>query len=104
MQKVIDLLAGLLSDESLLAGAISSPRDKKSPLTKISIRPILLQDHLQYQFTYHEAQRVKHRNLDRAECQAEIMVLLKTNYRRHSYSHGRLITIFLLIKPIRPRS
>lgn len=82
MQKVVDLLASLLSDESLLSGTISSPRDKKSPVTKVSTRPMLLRDRLLYQFTYHEAKRVTHRNLDQTESQAEITALLKQHFNQ----------------------
>lgn len=96
MQKVIDLLAGLFSDESLLAGTLSSPLDKKNPVTKVSIRPILLQGHLQYQFTYHEAARVKHKNLIRTECQAELVALLSNGYRQAQlYSHSADYHVFV---------
>lgn len=82
MQKVIDLLEGIINDESLLTGTLSSPLDKKNPVTKVNIRPIVLQEQLHYQFTYHEATKVRHSNLSHTEAQAELLALLSSDYRQ----------------------
>lgn len=81
MQKVIDLLAAIIADESFIDCTISSPRDKGSALvTKVSVRPILLREQLLYQFTYHQAASVLHSNLDPAACQKELVKLLQNEF------------------------
>lgn len=82
MHKVIELLQGLFSDGYLLTGTLSSPVEKKNPVTKVSVRPITLTEQLHYQFTFHEATKVRHSNLSPSEAEAELINLLSNDYRQ----------------------
>lgn len=82
MHKVIELITELLGVESLLAATLSRPQDKRNPVTRVHIRPIELQGQLHYQFAYYEAEKVKHRNLTKAESREELVYLLSKDYRQ----------------------
>ncbi len=82
MQKVYDLFEAMLADESLIAVSVSRPVNKKSSVRKVSVRPIILRGHLHYQFTYHQGQQVKHRNLSRQDSLAELKALVGHSFRQ----------------------
>lgn len=82
MQKVIELLEQLMNDKDLLTGTLSNSLDKNNPVTRVRIRPIELQGVLYYQFAYHEATKVRHRNIGHSESLSEIIALLSGAYRQ----------------------
>lgn len=82
MQKAIELLEQLLHDQHLLRATLSGPLAKSNPITRVRIRPVELQGQLYYQFAYHEANKVKHRNLGQNESLSEIIALLSDKYRQ----------------------
>ncbi|NLW17598.1 MAG: SAM-dependent methyltransferase, partial [Firmicutes bacterium] len=82
MQKILELITRLINDESLLTGTLSNPVEKKNPVARVRIRPVNLKGHLHYQFAYHEAAKVKHRNLSPAESREELAILVTEHYKQ----------------------
>ncbi len=68
----------------LIAGSLSKVRNKETiPFQKVSVRPLLLQGGLRYQFTYHYPQKVLHENLPPPQQAYEmIFSLLGSTFRQ----------------------
>lgn len=74
--KLKSLLTNLLKEENLLHATLSSPRQKNIP-KKISLRLLKVKNKLAYQFSYYQAQKVIHKNVDVNECGKFLLDLLK---------------------------
>ncbi len=67
----------------LIAGSLSKVRNKETiPFQKVSVRPLLLQGGLRYQFTYHYPQKVLHENLQPKQAYEMIFSLLGSTFRQ----------------------
>ena len=73
----------VLADQNLIAAMLNAPRLRlPHSLTQVQIKPVLLKGERKYQFAYHQARKVTHRNLTEGEAQAEIVTLLTTQFRQ----------------------
>lgn len=76
------LLQSLLENDHLTQAVLSSPSDKKAALTKIVIRPVLIQKKVKYQATFFYLKKTEHKNLSAPEAQALIEQQLKETFRQ----------------------
>ena len=77
------LVGDVFEDEQLIFCSLSKVRQKgQIPYSKVSIRPVLLRENLQYQVTYHYAQKELHENLEPGETKALILRLLQGVFRQ----------------------
>lgn len=80
MQKIIDLVAHLVTAEKLISGTFSRPKQKKATVTKIQVRPIEIKQTNLYQFTHHLKSKVLHHNLPPEAAQREIIAILQEQF------------------------
>ena len=82
MNKLSELLQTLVTERELLWATLSNPRDRRTPYTKITVKPLLLKGALNYQFAYHERAKVRHSNLAPAAALTELKQLFLGPYRQ----------------------
>ncbi len=69
--------------EALLSLTLSEARSREpDDVRRVTVRPILLRKKRVYQFEYQYAQKVQHRNLERAEARALVHSLLADTFRQ----------------------
>jgi SAM-dependent methyltransferase len=74
-------LSQIFDGKRLIQASFSSPHITQK-ITKVGIRPFLIKNELQYQLSEKEKEKVKHRNVDSAECQRTILEDLIYIYRQ----------------------
>jgi Methyltransferase domain len=70
-----------LLDEGLSRAVLSKPR-RESPYSKVTIRPVLVDEALRYQFEYRQGEKVTHANLDPPEAEATLAQLISRDFRQ----------------------
>ena len=68
------------ANEGLDHIVISRPRDKKNPVSKIKVRPVLLKGQLMFQETSFDGPKALHSNHDKASLTERIMTLMNDDY------------------------
>jgi SAM-dependent methyltransferase len=72
-----------LDGENLVSATLSEARSREGDgVRKVTVRPVVLRKTRLYQFEYQYAQKVQHRNLERAEAKALIQTLLTETFRQ----------------------
>jgi SAM-dependent methyltransferase len=83
MNNVQQLITEMIEKESLVSLTLSGPRDRdKQQPHKVVVRPFLSKSGRVYQFEYHSAGRVVHRNLVSEETSIEIGLLLNEKFKQ----------------------
>jgi len=79
----IQIVNEALDGDSFLSATLSEARSREGDgVRKVTVRPVLLRKKRLYQFEYQYAQKVQHRNLERAEARALIQTLLAETFRQ----------------------
>lgn len=79
----IETVNAALDGEALISATLSEARSREADgVRKVTVRPVLLRKKRLYQFEYQYAQKVQHRNLERAEAKALIQTLLAETFRQ----------------------
>ncbi len=79
----IEVVNAALDGEALISATLSEARSREADsVRKVTVRPVLLRKKRLYQFEYQYAQKVQHRNLERAEAKALIQTLLAETFRQ----------------------
>ena len=79
MERLRDFLTEY-ANENLDHIVISRPRDKKNPVSRIKVRPVLLKGQLMFQETSFDGPKALHSNHDKASLTERIMTLMKEDY------------------------
>ena len=79
----IQIVNATLDGETLTSATLSEARSREGEgVRKVTVRPVLLRKKRLYQFEYQYAQKVQHRNLERAEAKALVQTLLAETFRQ----------------------
>ena len=79
----IQIVNEALDGEGFVSATLSEARSREGEgVRKVTVRPVLLRKKRLYQFEYQYAQKVQHRNLERAEAKALIQTLLAETFRQ----------------------
>jgi hypothetical protein len=103
MKKITDLLEDLFDRESIVKMVFSGLRKKSLPYQKAVIRPILLNNGLQYQIEYHYEKKVTHENMDRFRCMEQIESLLNNDFKQLNIFSSQADYQVLASKPDHPK-
>jgi SAM-dependent methyltransferase len=68
-------------DEGLSRAVLSKPR-RESPYSKVTVRPVLVDEELRYQFEYRQGERATHANLLPLEAETELGGLIRRDFRQ----------------------
>lgn len=83
MNKVLDLLKEIISDEEIIYGVFSNLRKKdEDSYNKVDIKPVLIKDEVKIQLTYNYKTKVIHENLDLDGSPEVLGKLLFDNFRQ----------------------
>lgn len=83
IKQEINIVNEALDGASFLSATLSEARSRDGEgVRKVTVRPVLLRKKRLYQFEYQYAQKVQHRNLERAEARALIQTLLAETFRQ----------------------
>lgn len=81
-QSIDVLLLEIFSEHALLYAVLSAPKAKGAKKHKISIRPIKINDTLQYQVTSYEGTQAFHKNLEAYDCRMLIGQQLQQEFKQ----------------------
>jgi hypothetical protein len=70
-----------LLEEGLSRAVLSKPR-RESPYSKVTVRPVLVDEELRYQFEYRQGDRATHANLLPLEAETELSGLIHRDFRQ----------------------
>ncbi|TML66660.1 MAG: SAM-dependent methyltransferase [Actinobacteria bacterium] len=70
-----------LLDEGLTRAVLSNPR-RDSPYSKVTVRPVLVDQQLRYQFEYRQGAKATHANLLPLEAENELEALIRRDFRQ----------------------
>lgn len=83
MDEIQKLLDEIIDKNSLIYGVLSKVRVKdEESFSKITIKPVLIRNTLNLQFTYHYKNKVMHKNINLNESPMEIMKLINMYFRQ----------------------
>src|SRR4051812_25129286 len=67
--------------EGLSRAVLSKPR-QESPYSKVTVRPVLVDEQLRYQFEYRQGEKATHANLEPGEAEATPPPLIRRDFRQ----------------------
>ncbi len=70
-----------LLEEGLARAVLSKPR-RESPYSKVTVRPVLVDEELRYQFEYRQGEKATHANLPPDEAETELAGLIHRDFRQ----------------------
>src|SRR5207253_9690501 len=70
-----------LLEEGLSRAVLSKPR-RDSPYSKVTVRPVLVDQELRYQFEYRQGEKATHANLLPLEAETELSGLIHRDFRQ----------------------
>jgi hypothetical protein len=70
-----------LLEEGLARAVLSKPR-RQSPYSKVTVRPVLVDEELRYQFEYRQGEKATHANLLPLEAETELAALIDRDFRQ----------------------
>jgi len=70
-----------LLEEGLARAVLSKPR-RESPYSKVTVRPVLVDEELRYQFEYRQGEKATHANLRPLEAETELAGLIGRDFRQ----------------------
>ena len=70
-----------LLEEGLARAVLSKPR-RESPYSKVTVRPVLVDEELRYQFEYRQGEKATHANLLPLEAETELAALIDRDFRQ----------------------
>jgi protein-L-isoaspartate O-methyltransferase len=70
-----------LLEEGLARAVLSKPR-RESPYSRVTVRPVLVDEKLRYQFEYHQGAKATHANLLPYEAENELAGLIDRDFRQ----------------------
>src|ERR1700757_1860661 len=70
-----------LFDEGLSRAVLSKPR-RESPYSKVTIRPVLVDEELRFQFEYRQGEKATHANLRPDEAETALPRLIPRDFRQ----------------------
>src|SRR2546430_17588952 len=70
-----------LLEEGLSRAVLSKPR-RESPYSKVTVRPVLVDEELRYQFEYRQGGKATHANLRPPEAEAALADLIPPDFRQ----------------------
>jgi hypothetical protein len=76
-----DVELGPLLEEGLARAVLSKPR-RESPYSKVTVRPVLVDEELRYQFEYRQGEKATHANLLPGEAETELAGLIHRDFRQ----------------------
>jgi hypothetical protein len=76
-----DVELGPLLEEGLARAVLSKPR-RESPYSKVTVRPVLVDEELRYQFEYRQGDKATHANLQPDEAEHELAGLIRRDFRQ----------------------
>ncbi len=76
-----DVELGPLLEEGLARAVLSKPR-RESPYSKVTVRPVLVDEELRYQFEYRQGDKATHSNLPPGEAESELAGLIHRDFRQ----------------------
>jgi hypothetical protein len=76
-----DVELGPLLEEGLARAVLSKPR-RESPYSKVTVRPVLVDEELRYQFEYRQGEKATHANLLPVEAETELAGLIHRDFRQ----------------------
>jgi hypothetical protein len=76
-----DVELGPLLEEGLARAVLSKPR-RESPYSKVTVRPVLVDEELRYQFEYRQGDKATHANLLPGEAESELAGLIDRDFRQ----------------------
>jgi hypothetical protein len=76
-----DVELGPLLEEGLARAVLSKPR-RESPYSKVTVRPVLVDGQLRYQFEYRQGDKATHANLPPGEAEHELAGLIHRDFRQ----------------------
>jgi Methyltransferase domain len=76
-----DVELGPLLEEGLARAVLSKPR-RESPYSKVTVRPVLVDEELRYQFEYRQGEKATHANLLPVEAETELAGLIDRDFRQ----------------------
>lgn len=72
---------GPVLDEGLSRAVLSKPR-RESPYSRVTVRPVLVDEELRYQFEYRQGEKATHANLLPLEAETELAGLIHRDFRQ----------------------
>ncbi len=95
MKEVIALLNQILLNEEIIYAVISDQRKKdEESYSKVTVKPVLINDELNLQFTYSYKTKVLHKNLIPAESLDLIEKLLVEDFKQAIFLQKRQIITY----------
>ncbi|WP_069649037.1 class I SAM-dependent methyltransferase [Caloranaerobacter ferrireducens] len=83
MDEILKLLHDIIDKNSLIYGVLSKVRVKNEEnFSKVTIKPVLIKNSMNIQFTYHYKNKVMHKNINLNESSKEIVRLIDTYFRQ----------------------
>jgi hypothetical protein len=76
-----DVELGPLLEEGLARAVLSKPR-RESPYSRVTVRPVLVDEELRYQFEYRQGDKATHANLLPGEAESELAGLIHRDFRQ----------------------
>jgi Methyltransferase domain len=70
-----------LLEEGLSRAVLSKPR-RESPYSKVTVRPVLVDEQLRYQFEYRQGEKATHANLAPLEAETTLAQLIRRDFRQ----------------------
>src|SRR5438552_789796 len=70
-----------LLEEGLTRAVLSKPR-RESPYSKVTVRPVLVDEELRYQFEYRQGEKATHANLLPLEAETTLASLIRRDFRQ----------------------
>ena len=70
-----------LLDEGLSRAVLSKPR-RESPYSRVTVRPVLVDEQLRYQFEYRQGDKATHANLAPLEAETTLAALIRRDFRQ----------------------
>ncbi|SHH57993.1 Methyltransferase domain-containing protein [Caloranaerobacter azorensis DSM 13643] len=83
MDEIRKLLDEIIDKNSLIYGVLSKVKVKdEQNFSKVTIKPVLIKNSINIQFTYHYKNKVMHKNIDLNESSNEVVKLIDTYFRQ----------------------
>lgn len=83
MNEIIKQIEKIINNNDLILGVLSNLRSKDDGcFNKVDVKPVLIKDQLNYQFTFNYKTKVIHKNLNSREAIDEIVLLLKETFKQ----------------------
>ena len=82
MEKYLELISKLIYEQNIKRIVFSNCRDKRNPVKRVAVRPILIRNIINYQCEFHTVNKVIHKNFNEDEFIVESGRLIDEEYKQ----------------------